>query len=59
MMLRGNDASARVAEKAGFVEEGLLRAYAEQRGVIKDVVMWTRVKSQSRSYQASGENTIQ
>jgi RimJ/RimL family protein N-acetyltransferase len=35
MMLPDNDGSARVAAKAGFVEEGLLRAYAKQRGAIR------------------------
>jgi RimJ/RimL family protein N-acetyltransferase len=44
MMLPGNEASARIAAKAGFNEEGLLRAYAKQRGAIRDVVMWSRVK---------------
>jgi RimJ/RimL family protein N-acetyltransferase len=39
-----NDASARVAAKAGYVEEGLLRAYANQRGTIKDAHIWSRVK---------------
>jgi RimJ/RimL family protein N-acetyltransferase len=41
----GNEASARVAAKAGYVEEGLLRAYANQRGAIKDASIWSRVKS--------------
>ena len=40
----GNEASARVAAKAGYVEEGLLRAYANQRGEIKDALIWSRVK---------------
>lgn len=44
MMLSGNDASARVAEKSGFVEEGVLRAYVKQRDTIKDASMWSRVK---------------
>ena len=48
MMLPGNEASARIATKAGFNEEGLLRAYVKQRGSIKDVVMWSRVKQQCR-----------
>jgi RimJ/RimL family protein N-acetyltransferase len=42
-MFPGNEASARVAEKAGFVEEGLLRAYANQRGTIRDARIWSRV----------------
>jgi RimJ/RimL family protein N-acetyltransferase len=41
----GNEASARVATKAGYVEEGLLRAYANQRGAIKDAHMWSRVRN--------------
>ena len=44
MMLPGNDASARVAAKCGFVEEGRLHAYAKQRGAIRDVLMWSRVR---------------
>jgi RimJ/RimL family protein N-acetyltransferase len=43
-ILPGNDASARVATKCGFVEEGLLHAYAKQRGAIGDVSMWSRVQ---------------
>jgi [ribosomal protein S5]-alanine N-acetyltransferase len=43
-ILPGNDPSARVATKAGFVEEGVLRAYAKQRGAITDVSVWSRVK---------------
>jgi RimJ/RimL family protein N-acetyltransferase len=35
-MFPGNKGSARVAEKAGFTQEGLLRAYASQRGTIKE-----------------------
>jgi RimJ/RimL family protein N-acetyltransferase len=38
-----NDASVRVAAKAGFVEEGVLRAYVQQRGTIRDVSVWSRV----------------
>jgi RimJ/RimL family protein N-acetyltransferase len=44
MMFPGNDASARVAAKSGFLEEGLLRAYAKQRGATKDVSIWSRVQ---------------
>jgi RimJ/RimL family protein N-acetyltransferase len=43
-ILPGNEASARTATKAGFKEEGLLRAYVNQRGAIRDVAMWSRVK---------------
>jgi RimJ/RimL family protein N-acetyltransferase len=38
----GNQASARVAEKAGYAEEGLLRAYANQRGTVRDAYVWSR-----------------
>ena len=45
LVLPGNEASARVAAKAGFHEEGLLRSYAKQRGAITDVVVWSRVSA--------------
>jgi RimJ/RimL family protein N-acetyltransferase len=44
MILPGNDASARVASKAGFKEEGLLHGYLNQRGSIRDAFMWSRVR---------------
>lgn len=44
MILPGNDASARVASKAGFIEEGLLHGYLNQRGSIRDAFMWSRVR---------------
>lgn len=37
----GNGSSERVAEKCGFTREGLLRAWTEQRGVRRDVTMWS------------------
>jgi len=37
----GNAASERVAEKCGFTREGILRAWMEQRGVRRDVTMWS------------------
>jgi RimJ/RimL family protein N-acetyltransferase len=37
----GNPASQRVAEKAGFTREGVLRAWADQRGERVDLVMWS------------------
>lgn len=43
-ILPGNEASALVAAKAGYVEEGTLRAYVNQRGEIKDASIWSRVK---------------
>jgi RimJ/RimL family protein N-acetyltransferase len=36
-----NPASQRVAEKAGFQREGVLRAWAEQHGARVDLVMWS------------------
>jgi RimJ/RimL family protein N-acetyltransferase len=39
----GNTSSERVAEKCGFTREGLLRAWLEQRGVRRDVTMWSRL----------------
>jgi RimJ/RimL family protein N-acetyltransferase len=39
----GNAASQRVAEKCGFVHEGLLRRYAVQRGVRVDLDMFARI----------------
>ena len=39
--LPGNRASERVAEKVGFRREGVLRAYIEQGGERRDVLMWS------------------
>lgn len=36
-----NVASQRVAERAGFVNEGLLRSYAELKGRRRDMLMWS------------------
>jgi RimJ/RimL family protein N-acetyltransferase len=36
-----NPASQRVAEKAGYTREALLRAWADQRGTRVDLVMWS------------------
>ncbi len=36
-----NVASQRVAERAGFTNEGLLRAYAEIKGRRRDMLMWS------------------
>jgi [ribosomal protein S5]-alanine N-acetyltransferase len=36
-----NPASMRVAEKAGYTREALLRAWADQRGTRVDLVMWS------------------
>ena len=37
----GNEASERVAEKCGFTREGVLRAWADQRGDRRDMTMWS------------------
>ena len=39
--LPGNTSSERVAEKVGFSQEGVLRAYLDQRGERRDVLMWS------------------
>jgi len=36
-----NVASQRVAERAGFTNEGLLRSYAELKGRRRDMLMWS------------------
>jgi hypothetical protein len=33
-----------LVQRPGFVEEGLLHSYATQRGTIKDVSTWSRVR---------------
>lgn len=48
MTFPGNRASERVAEKAGFQREGLLRAYADQRGERKDAWMWSLLSGELR-----------
>jgi RimJ/RimL family protein N-acetyltransferase len=42
----GNSASERVAEKAGFSREGVLRSLASQRGEARDVLMWSLLPSE-------------
>ena len=37
----GNQASERVAVKCGFTREGVLRAWADQRGDRRDMTMWS------------------
>ncbi len=39
----GNTSSERVAEKAGFTREGVLRSWLEQRSERRDVTMWSRL----------------
>ena len=46
--LPGNVASERVAEKVGFRPEGTLRAYLEQRGERRDVLMWSLLPDELR-----------
>jgi RimJ/RimL family protein N-acetyltransferase len=41
----GNDASGRVATKAGFRREGVLRLYAEMRGEPRDCVIYSLLTS--------------
>jgi ribosomal-protein-alanine N-acetyltransferase len=41
----GNDASGRVATKAGFRREGVLRLYAEMRGEPRDCVIYSLLAS--------------
>jgi RimJ/RimL family protein N-acetyltransferase len=40
-----NPASQRVAEKAGYTREAVLRAWADQRGTRVDLVMWSLLPS--------------
>jgi ribosomal-protein-alanine N-acetyltransferase len=40
-VMLGNEASARVLEKAGFIEEGLLRAYGYWKGSYHDLRMFS------------------
>jgi RimJ/RimL family protein N-acetyltransferase len=44
----GNTASERVAEKAGFSREGVLRSYLDQRGERRDVLMWSLLPGELR-----------
>jgi RimJ/RimL family protein N-acetyltransferase len=46
--LPGNSASERVAEKAGFSREGVLRSYLDQRGERRDVLMWSLLPGELR-----------
>jgi [ribosomal protein S5]-alanine N-acetyltransferase len=39
--LPGNAASERVAERAGFTREGLLRSFAEMKGERVDITMFS------------------
>ena len=38
-----NTASVRLAERAGFTREGLLRRYRRRHGVLEDLVMFARL----------------
>jgi RimJ/RimL family protein N-acetyltransferase len=44
----GNRPSERVAEKVGYVAEGVLRSYMEQRGERRDVRMWSLLPGELR-----------
>jgi RimJ/RimL family protein N-acetyltransferase len=44
--LPGNRASERVAEKAGFTREGLLRSFAVMKGRRVDITMWSLLPSE-------------
>ncbi|HWG56541.1 MAG TPA: GNAT family N-acetyltransferase [Gaiellaceae bacterium] len=44
----GNAASERVAEKAGFAREGVLRSWHAQRGERRDVTMWSLLPGELR-----------
>ncbi|MGA9761235.1 MAG: GNAT family protein [Gaiellaceae bacterium] len=45
-VIMGNDASARLAEKAGFKREGVLRAWMDNRGGRTDVIMHSLLPSE-------------
>lgn len=50
----GNDASARVAEKAGYTREGILRRYAIQRGRARDCIVHSLIQGDPLPEQAFG-----
>ncbi len=58
VVVPGNDASARVLAKAGFVEEGLLRAYAHARGRYHDMRMFSIVRGVVPSEDAGAVRAI-
>lgn len=41
----GNDASMRVLEKNGFVREGVLRKHVRKDGVIRDAVLYAKLRN--------------
>ena len=41
-----NEASNRVAERAGFTREGVLRQYRENKGIWRDHVMWSLLRGE-------------
>jgi ribosomal-protein-alanine N-acetyltransferase len=47
-----NVASQRVAEQAGFIQEGVLHSYIEVQGTRRDVFMYARIASPDRSGEA-------
>jgi RimJ/RimL family protein N-acetyltransferase len=44
LVYAGNEASARVAQRAGYRREGLLRRYAMQRGVARDCIVHSLIR---------------
>jgi RimJ/RimL family protein N-acetyltransferase len=55
----GNDASARVAERAGYQREGLLRRYAMQRGVARDCIVYSLLRDDPAIDAAAGAPAAQ
>lgn len=46
LVATGNEASQRVAERAGFVREGVLRSYHELKGRREDLVSFSRLRGE-------------
>ncbi len=49
LTLVGNEASGRVALRAGFVREGVLRRYLPFRGELVDAVMFARLRDDPKA----------
>ena len=52
----GNTASKRVAERCGYVREGVLRSVYLKRGVREDIEVWSRLASDVRPLLACGRS---